>query len=148
MRTIRLPARAPVAAVLLALTATLACGAAPGPPRPALPDGEGRFTLRYNRPPPLTGNPDLYFEVQGPTGWERVSLENPDEEQDLLTPLVALAEANPPVLIEVDAGFRRDTRAYGDHTARVVRLYAVPGLQPVAPAPPSAADAADEADDE
>jgi hypothetical protein len=104
--------------------------------------------LRYNRPPPLTGNPDLYFEVQGPTGWERVSLENPDEEQDLLTPLVALAEANLPVLIEVDAGFRRDTRAYGDHTARVVRLYAVPGLQPVAPAPPSAADAADEADDE
>ena len=82
------------------------------------------------------------------TGWERISLENPDEEQDLLTPLVALAEANPPALIEVEGGFRPDTRAYGDHTARVLRVYAVPGLEPIETAPKAASESAEARTDE
>lgn len=132
--------RAAAAALVAATLATAAgCGTGPERVRPRLAEGDGRFTLRFNRPPPLTGNPDLYFEVQGPAGWERVSLENPDEELDLLTSLVALAERTPAGLIEIDGSFRRDTRAYGDHTARVLRVVAVPGLPPeeTVPAPPT-----------
>lgn len=113
----------------------LGCGGPPGPARPRLAEGEGKFHLRYNRPPSLTGNADLYFEVEGPAGWERISLENPDEEQDLITPLVALAEATPDAVLVVEAGFRTDTRAFGEHTARVLRLMAVPSGAPAAVAP-------------
>lgn len=123
------------------------CGGPSGPARPPLAEGEGKFRLRYNRPPSLTGNADLYFEVEGPAGWERISLENPDEEQDLLSPLVVLAEAAPDAVVTVEAAFRTDTRAFGEHTARVLRLMAVPSAPPTAvpavpawtpPPPPSA----------
>lgn len=146
LKTPRALARRATLFAVLAMTAPfviLACGGAPEHVRPRLAEGDGRFMLRFNRPPALTGNPDLYFELQGPAGWERVSLENPDEEQDVLTPLVALAERNPPALIEVEGSFRRDTRAYGDHTARVLRVVVVPGLQAVEPAPAPATEPAD-----
>jgi hypothetical protein len=129
----------------LALAALLlGCGGPAVPAKPRLAEGEGSFRLRYNRPPSLTGNADLYFEVEGPAGWERVSLENPDEEQDLLTPLVGLAEVAPDTIVTVEAGFRTDTRAFGEHTARVLRLQSVPSAPPAAvpawtpPPPPSA----------
>ncbi len=105
------------------------------PPPPPLADGDGPLRLRFTRPPTLSGNPDLYFEVEGPGGWERISLENPDDELDLLTPLVAEAEANPGTLLTVEGAFRPDTRAYGEHTARVLRLTAVASAPP--PAAPS-----------
>lgn len=112
----------------------LACGAAPQAPRAPLPDGEDTYVLRFNRPPCVTNNPELSFEVQVPGGWERVALENPDEEQDLLGPLLAEAEANPVAVQRVLATFRADTQAYREqHAARVLRLLAVP-----APAPPEA----------
>lgn len=129
----------------LALAALVAgCGGPAGPARPPLAEGEGKFRLRYNRPPSLTGNADLYFEVEGPAGWERISLENPDEEQDLLSPLVVMAEAAPDAVVTIEGGFRADTRAFGEHTARVLRLTSVPSAPPPAvpawtpPPPPSA----------
>ena len=76
---------------LVALGSAVACGGPAAPPKPPLAEGDGPFRLRYNRLPTMPGNPDLFFEVEGPGGWERISLENPDEEQDLLATLVALA---------------------------------------------------------
>jgi len=146
LKTRRATARRLTLFTLLATGAPLAmvaCGGGPERVDPRLADGDGRFTLRFNRPPALTGNPDLYFELQGTAGWERISLENPDEEQDVLTPLVALAERNPPALIEIEGTFRRDTRAYGDHTARVLRIVAVPGLLPEEPVAAPATESAD-----
>ena len=108
-----------------------ACGGSAAAPRPPLPDGEAVYTLRLNPPPCLTGNPDLYFEVQTPLGWERVSLENPEEDQDLLGPFVAEAQTDPKAMHPVRARFRNETRAYGEHAARVLRLLSV---KPDAPA--------------
>lgn len=123
----------------LAVSFTVACGGPAVVPPPPLADGDGPLRLRFNQPPVLAGNPDLYFEVAGPGGWERISLENPDDELDLLAMLMAEAEASPLAVFLVEGTIRPDTRAYGDHTARVFRLTAIPSAAPVAPArdPPS-----------
>lgn len=121
-------------ALAAAFAFVAACGGPAVAPSPALVEGEGRVRLRFNRPPTLSGNPDLFFELTGPAGWERISLENPDDEQDLLAVLVAEAEANPSAVFQVEGAIRPDTRAYADHTARVLRLLAVPSAAPTAPA--------------
>ncbi len=122
-----------------------ACGGPAAPLRPQLPDGEGVYTLRLNRPPSLTGAPELYFEVQTAAGWERVALENPEDDQDLLATLLATAEQDPAGLFRVDAAYRHETHPYAEHTARVVRLISLTpppsGEAPSPPSPPSAPSA-------
>jgi hypothetical protein len=93
-----------------------ACGGAsprrPAAPKPRLVEGEGAYVLRYN-PPRCLSTPDLFFEVQTPLGWERVALENADEEAELVDALAAEASVRPEAL------------PYGgDHAARVLRVQA------------------------
>ena len=116
--------------LLVISSVATACGGPAAAPKPPLLDGEAVFTLRLNPPPCQTGNPDLYFEVQTPLGWERVSVENPEEDQDLVGPIVAEAQSDPKAMHRVRARFRNETRAYGEHAARVLRLLS---LKPDAP---------------
>lgn len=122
--------------VAAAFTSTVACGGPPGPAKPPLADGDGPFRLRFNRAPAWAGSNDLDFEVEGPAGWERISIENPDEEQDLLAALQVQAQASPLGFFVVEGTFRPETRAFGDHSARVFRLTGIGGAASDRPAGP------------
>jgi hypothetical protein len=108
----------------LTLAACLAgCGGSgPKVARPKLVDGEALYVLRYN-PARCVTSPDLAFEVQTPGGWERVTLENGDDEADLLGTLVQQAGTQPDGPVRVRGVIFNDARPYGGgHVSRVLRL--------------------------
>ena len=110
------------------LTALVGCGGRDmvevrREPEVILVDGVGIFAVRRNPPGCLRDRPDLHMEVRTPTGWERVALENTDEEQDLVAGLRARFIRDPWAEISARVRFTSDVRLYGDnHAARVVRL--------------------------
>ncbi len=132
---------------LLALTLltsiAAACGGgaprAPGAPEPTLVDGEAIYPVRFNPPPCLTEGPELRVEVRTPAGWERVALEDADEDQPLMQTLLDDFAAAPDTVRSVRANLTSTLRPYGgQHVARVLRLIE---LDPP-PAPPDETTAA------
>lgn len=140
----------------LAAATLAACGGSPArptAPKARLVDGEAVYELRYN-PPRCVTAVELHFEVQTPLGWERVSLENADEEADLVGPLTQVAGAQPEAPARVRGVIVDDGRPYGaGHVARVLRLLSIdpdgateeeappeepPAEEPPAEAPPAA----------
>ena len=88
------------------------------PPKPDLPDGDGIYTLRYN--PPACCDPLLHFEIQTPSGWERVALEGAND-ADQVEILLTDFRQRPNELrrIEGDLSFRL-VEWNGRHRARVL----------------------------
>jgi hypothetical protein len=112
--------------VLLSLMFSLGCGGAPAapepPPKPSLPEGKGVYLLRHNPIPCVTDAQDLALELQSQVGWERVSVEDADEEQPLVEALLAemTRDAAPRrVRGRITQRVRRWT---GGHVARVLRV--------------------------
>ena len=110
--------------VLLMLTFCLGCGAAPATPeppqKPSLPEGKGVYLLRHNPIPCVTDAQDLALELRSDVGWERVSVEDADEEQPLVeTMLTEMSRAAEPRRVRgrITERVRRWT---GGHVARVL----------------------------
>ncbi len=113
------------------------CGAdprAPGPPAPTLVDGEAVYPVRFNPPPCLTEGPEVSVEVATPSGWERVALEDADEDTPQVRTLLADFARAPGDVRQVRAKLTNQLRPYGrQHVARVLRLIE---LDPPDEAPP------------
>ncbi len=146
------PALRPHAARLatgLLAASLLACGGtarrAPAGP-PAVAWGEGTFALRYNPPTCLADRPSLHAEVQTPTGWERVSLEEADDDAREVDTVLAQFAADPHAALTIEGEVLRETRLWmGNHAARVLRVDRV--LGPHDPADGDTEAQPDEADD-
>lgn len=125
-------AQAMRAALLLVISLLLAAAAAlaqtPPPEAPALelPRGDDTYVLRSNPCGCLSGAPELDMEVQTALGWERVAVENAEEEEDVVTPLRQRFRDAPDGLVPVHGVLTNDLRIFGDqHASRVLRLVAL-----------------------
>lgn len=111
------------ALVLLMGGALAACGGPRSTRPPALPEGSGVYVLRHNPSRCLIDRPTLQTEVQTPQGWERVALEDVDEEADAVARLLARWRDQPHGTHHVAGRLGGDTRTYlGNHVARVLRV--------------------------
>jgi hypothetical protein len=109
--------------LLLAGALLSACGASSKPSRPSLPSGSDIYTLRHNPTHCLVDRPSLQAEVQTPQGWERVALEDVDEDADAVARLLKRWADEPYVEVRLAGRLGVDTRTYlGNHVARVLRV--------------------------
>ncbi len=112
----------PPRSLRLALTAALlGCGSAPEVRPAPLAAGEQVWRVRYN--PAACLRPALALEVETPRGWERVFVEDADEERPLAAELLQAFGAAPDGERRVFADLGREGRGYGlGHAARALRL--------------------------
>ncbi len=120
----------------------LACGASGTRPRltvAPLIEGEGQYRLRRNPAPCLVGAPELDYEAETPHGWERISLENAEEDQDHVAQLVLLMNETPLAYVFVRGQLRAELVGYSDHHARTLTLLEAATLtaEPAEPAGPA-----------
>lgn len=119
-------------------TLLLACGGDQRPDRPAPPplvEGTAAYQVRYNPAACLTDRRLLHAEVKTPRGWERVALEDADEELPLVQRLLDQLNRQPDELVWVRADLTdRAVSWSGNHAARVLSLLAL-DVEPPPPEP-------------
>ncbi|MCA9545089.1 MAG: hypothetical protein KC613_11885 [Myxococcales bacterium] len=130
MRT--LAARLLPTLLLAALALAAGCAGAPkGPRKPPLPKGDGVYTLRHNPPTCLVDRPALHAEMDTALGWERVALEDADDEVPVVAEVIARLRAAPGVPVKVAGALSSETRTWlGSHAARVLRVEALDPPEP------------------
>lgn len=108
----------------LVLLAAVGCGGSPRPPkpeRPPLAEGTGIYPLRYNAAPCLRD--DLHLEARTPAGWERVAVEDADEDGERVGDLLRRFRESPEAVISVRVTFTDRVRFWdGNHASRILRL--------------------------
>lgn len=110
-------------------------GGPAAPPKPRLVEGEAIYELRYN-PARCLGESAHQFEVRTPQGWERVALENPDEERDLVAELARDAALDPAGIFRVRGALLADAFPIGgEHASRILRLLVLDPPPPEEPPP-------------
>ena len=111
---------------LLVMSLILGC-AAPRKVTPdvrALPEGEGRYEVRYNPPACLAGQPELHLELRMTgTPWERVYVEPDEDDPQGLSRLMERFAAAPKSITSVSGNLTSRVVPWtGRHVSRVFVL--------------------------